>query len=65
MRDFLAFVGAMYGAAVGIGSSLAALAGSEFDFPLRFGMSGTTGLALMGVGIASYGILKFDRAGNR
>lgn len=59
MRDFLAFVGAMYGAVVGGTAASAVLVGSGGGLPLRFGVLGTSGLALMGVGIAAYSFYKF------
>jgi hypothetical protein len=61
MRDFLAFVGAMYGAVVGGTAGSAVLFGSYGEPPLRFGVLGTSGLALMGVGIALYSFYKFAR----
>ena len=61
MRDFLAFVGAMYGAVVGGTAASAVLVGSGLGMPLRFGVPGTSGLALMGVGIAAYSFYKFAR----
>ena len=61
MRDLLAFVGAMYGAVVGGTAGSAVLAGSGGGLPLRFGVLGTSGLALMGVGIAAYSFYKFAR----
>ena len=61
MRDVLAFVGALYGAAVGLSAGFTVLVASTFEFPVRFGILGTAGLALMGAGIASYSVLKFAR----
>ena len=63
MRDLLAFVGAMYGAVVGGTAASAVLFGSDAEMPLRFGVVGTSGLALMGVGIAAYSFYKFARDG--
>lgn len=57
MRDLLAFLGAMYGAVVGATAGRAVLVGSG----LRFGVVGTSGLALMGFGIAAYSFYKFAR----
>lgn len=59
MRDLLAFVGAVYGTAVALGASFYSLIGTTFGLPLRFGLAGTGGLGVMGVGIALYGVLKF------
>ena len=59
MRDILAFAGALYGASVGGTAAVAMFAGSSFGLPLRFGMWGTGGLALMGVGVAVYSYIKF------
>jgi len=61
MRDLLAFVGAMYGAVVGGTAASAVLVGSSGELPLRFGALGTSGLALMGFGIAAYSFYKFAR----
>ena len=61
MRDFLAFVGAMYGAVVGGTAGSALLVGSSVELPLRFGVLGTSGLALMGFGVAAYSFYKFAR----
>jgi hypothetical protein len=63
MRDLLAFVGAMYGAVVGGTAGSAVLFGNYGDQSLRFGVVGTSGLALMGVGIAVYSFYKFARDG--
>lgn len=57
MRDLLAFLGAMYGAVVGATAGSAVLVGSG----LRFGVLGTSGLAMMGFGIAAYSFYKFAR----
>lgn len=61
MRDLLAFVGALYGAVIGGTAGGAVLIGSGLGMPLRFGMLGTSGLALMGVGIAAYSFYKYAR----
>jgi hypothetical protein len=61
VRDLLAFVGAMYGAVVGGTAASAVLVGGGLGMPLRFGVHGTSGLALMGVGIALYSFYKFAR----
>jgi hypothetical protein len=61
VRDLLAFLGAMYGAVVGVTSGSAVLLGSDGGVSLRFGVLGTTGLALMGVGITAYSFYKFAR----
>jgi len=61
VRDLLAFVGAMYGAVVGGTAASAVLVGSGLGMPLRFGVPGTSGLALMGAGIAAYSFYKFAR----
>jgi len=61
VRDFLAFVGAMYGAVVGGTAGSAVLVGNAGELPLRYGVLGTSGLALMGVGIAAYSFYKFAR----
>ena len=61
MRDLLAFLGAMYGAVVCGTAASAVLVGSGGGLPLRFGVLGTSGLALMGVGIAAYSFYKFAR----
>lgn len=61
VRDLLAFVGAMYGAVVGATAGGAVLARSGLEMPLRFGVLGTSGLALMGFGIAAYSFYKFAR----
>ena len=61
MRDLLAFLGAMYGAVVGGTAGSALLVGSGGELPLRFGVLGTSGLALMGFGIAAYSFYKFAR----
>jgi hypothetical protein len=63
MRDFLAFLGAMYGAVVGGTAGSAVLIGNGAELPLRFGVLGTSGLALMGFGIATYSFYKFARDG--
>ena len=63
MRDLVAFLGAMYGAVVGGTAASAVLAGNGGELPLRFGVLGTSGLALMGVGIAAYSFYKFARDG--
>jgi hypothetical protein len=60
VRDLLAFVGAMYGAVVGGTAGSAVLIGGG-EPPLRFGVLGTSGLALMGIGIAAYSFYKFAR----
>jgi hypothetical protein len=54
-------MGAMYGAVVGGTATSAVLVGSGLGMPLRFGVHGTSGLALMGVGIAAYSFYKFAR----
>jgi hypothetical protein len=59
MRDALAYLGALYGAAVALSAGFTALLAMGFDYPARFGIGGSAGLSLMGVGIASYGLLKF------
>ena len=61
MRDFLAFVGAMYGTVVFGTAGNAVLVGMGLGTPLRYGVPGTSGLALMGVGIAAYSFYKFAR----
>ena len=61
MRDVLAFVGAMYGAVVGGTAGSAVLVGHGLGSPLRFGVLGTSGLAVMGLGIAAYSFYKFAR----
>lgn len=61
MRDFLAFVGALYGAVVGGTAGGAVLMGTGLGMPLRFGMLGTSGLAVMGLGVAAYSFYKFAR----
>lgn len=61
MRDLLAFVGAMYGAVVGATAGGAVLFGGGLGAPLRFGVLGTSGLALMGVGVAAYSFYKYAR----
>ena len=61
MRDLLAFVGALYGAVVGGTAGGAVLMGGGLDMPLRFGVVGTSGLALMGAGIAAYSFYKYAR----
>jgi hypothetical protein len=61
VRDVLAFMGAMYGAVVGGTAGSAVLVGTGLEKPLRFGVLGTSGLALMGVGIAAYSFYKFAR----
>ena len=61
MRDVLAFMGAMYGAVVGGTAGGAVLAGNGLGMPLRFGVLGTSGLALMGLGIAAYSFYKYAR----
>ena len=61
VRDLLAFVGAMYGAVVAGTAGSAVLLGSGLGTPLRFGVPGTSGLALMGFGIAAYSFYKFAR----
>jgi hypothetical protein len=53
----------MYGAVVGGTAGSAVLFGSDGELPLRFGVVGTSGLALMGVGIAAYSFYKFARDG--
>jgi hypothetical protein len=63
MRDLLAFLGAMYGAVVGGTAGSAVLIGNGGELPLRFGVLGTSGLALMGLGIATYSFYKFARDG--
>jgi hypothetical protein len=50
----------MYGAVVGGTAGSAVLIGSG-EPPLRFGVLGTSGLALMGIGIAAYSFYKFAR----
>ena len=57
----LAFVGAMYGAVVGATAASAWLMGTGVGAPLRFGVPGTGGLAVMGFGIAAYSFYKFAR----
>ncbi|PYP81366.1 MAG: hypothetical protein DMD35_01230 [Gemmatimonadetes bacterium] len=59
VRDFLAFLGAMYGAVVGGVAGSAVLAERSFGVPLRHGLVGTSGLALMGLGILAYSFIKF------
>jgi hypothetical protein len=59
VRDILAFAGALYGASVGGTAVVAVFAGSNFGLPLRFGLWGTGGLALMGMGVAAYSFIKF------
>jgi len=61
VRDLLAFVGALYGAVVGGTAASAVLVGNGLGMPLRFGVPGTSGLALMGIGIAAYSFYKFAR----
>jgi hypothetical protein len=61
VRDLLAFVGAMYGAVLGGTAGSAVLLGKGLGAPLRFGVPGTGGLALMGFGIAAYSFYKFAR----
>ena len=61
MRDLLAFVGALYGAVVWGTAGGAVLMGSGLEMPLRFGVVGTSGLALMGAGIAAYSFYKYAR----
>ena len=61
VRDVLAFMGALYGAVVGGTAGGAVLMGSGLGMPLRFGVLGTTGLALMGAGIAAYSFYKYAR----
>ena len=51
----------MYGAVVGGTAGSAVLVGTGLEKPLRFGVLGTSGLALMGVGIAAYSFYKFAR----
>lgn len=58
VRDVLAFAGALYGTAVGLAGTAALFVGS-LGLPLRFGPLGTSGLVMMGVGIAAYSLLKF------
>jgi hypothetical protein len=64
VRDILAFAGALYGASVGGTAAVAVFAGSSFGLPLRFGLWGTGGLAIMGVGVAAYSFIKFAQDGH-
>jgi hypothetical protein len=51
----------MYGAVVGATAGGAVLFGGGLGAPLRFGVLGTSGLALMGVGVAAYSFYKYAR----